>query len=61
MPQTNFKNTSKRFNILLYLFDGFIFDCNHRDFQRIAKDMEITTTKKLLDLQIPTKLVIEKI
>ena len=55
------KNTSKRFNILLYLFDGFIFDCNHRDFQRVAKDMEITTTKKLLDLQIPTKLVIEKI
>jgi hypothetical protein len=55
------KNTSKKFNILLYLFDGFIFDCNSRDFQRIKRDMEISVEQKLSILQIPTKLVIEEI
>ena len=55
------KNTSKRFNILLYLFDGFVFDCNSRDLQRITRDMEISVQQKLSILNIPTKLVIETV
>ena len=55
------KNTSKRFNILLYLFDGFVFDCNSRDLQRITRDMRSLVEQKLSILNIPTKLVIEEI
>ena len=34
-------NTSKSFSILLYLFDGFIFTCNIRDYERISNRLKL--------------------
>ena len=55
------KNTSKSFQILLYLFDGYIFSCNGRDFERIKRDMILSVEDKAKNLDIHTRLSVSEI
>jgi hypothetical protein len=55
------KNSSKSFQILLYLFDGFIFSCNHRDYERITKDMILSVDMRSKESNILTRLSVTEI
>ena len=54
-------NTSKSFSILLYLFDGFIFTCNIRDYERISNRLKLLVDKECSNLNIHSSLVISKL
>ena len=50
------KNSSKSFQILVYLFDGFIFSCNHRDYERTSTWMKVSVREKCEQRSISTNL-----
>jgi hypothetical protein len=54
-------NTSNSFQILVYLFDGYIFSCNNRDYERISNRMKSLVEERANTVDIFTRLDVKKI
>ena len=54
-------NTSNSFQILVYLFDGYIFSCNNRDYERISNRMKRLVEERANTVDIFTRLDAKKI
>ena len=53
-------NTSKSFQILVYLFDGYIYSCNNRDYERISNRMKHLVKERANTVNIFTRLDVKK-
>jgi hypothetical protein len=53
-------NTSNSFQILVYLFDGYIYSCNNRDYERISNRMKHLVNERANTVNIFTRLDVKK-